>query len=150
MARFSSPFARDAGYQRHTESPKEEVPVSKNRLPGTGTARPAQSDSLCLLLDIKTVDGIFHSLLFNLSFIVHCHSLSLKMSGIDASNVKITLSENQKQLLDNDKLVFGQSFTDHMLTIEWTEEKGWDTAEIKPYGPLVLDPSCCVFHYAYE
>ncbi|ODV59987.1 branched-chain amino acid aminotransferase [Ascoidea rubescens DSM 1968] len=72
------------------------------------------------------------------------------MAELDASKLKVTLSEKKSKLLDNDKLVFGRSFTDHMLSIEWTEAEGWAAPEIKPYGPLVLDPSCCVFHYAFE
>ncbi|MEZ2120894.1 MULTISPECIES: branched-chain amino acid aminotransferase [unclassified Corynebacterium] len=42
---------------------------------------------------------------------------------------------------------FGRSFTDHMVTIEWTAEKGWHDARVRPYGPLSLDPSTSVLHY---
>ncbi|HEY1915276.1 MAG TPA: branched-chain amino acid aminotransferase [Streptosporangiaceae bacterium] len=45
---------------------------------------------------------------------------------------------------------FGQVFTDHMITIPWTAEKGWHDARLEPYGPLSLDPSTAVFHYAQE
>ena len=45
---------------------------------------------------------------------------------------------------------FGQHFTDHMFTVEWTPEKGWHDARITPYGPLVLDPATAVLHYAQE
>lgn len=69
---------------------------------------------------------------------------------LDASKVKITKNTNPSKPTPNDKLVFGQTFTDHMLAIEWTKEKGWDVPEIKPYGNLSLDPSACVFHYAFE
>lgn len=38
-----------------------------------------------------------------------------------------------------------------MLTIPWSLAKGgWGTPEIKPYGPLMLDPSASVLHYAQE
>lgn len=30
------------------------------------------------------------------------------------------------------ELKFGHTFTDHMLTIPWNEQKGWGTPEIKP------------------
>lgn len=69
---------------------------------------------------------------------------------LDASKVKITKNPNPSKPLPNDKLVFGQTFTDHMLQIEWTQEKGWASPEIRPYGPLVLDPSAAVFHYGFE
>jgi branched-chain amino acid aminotransferase len=45
---------------------------------------------------------------------------------------------------------FGQHFTDHMLTVEWTPEEGWHAARIEPYGPLTLDPATAVLHYAQE
>jgi len=45
---------------------------------------------------------------------------------------------------------FGQHFTDHMLTVEWTPDAGWHGARIEPYGPLTLDPATAVLHYAQE
>lgn len=42
---------------------------------------------------------------------------------------------------------FGDVFTDHMITISWSQGRGWHDAQIKPYGPLVLMPSTQVFHY---
>ncbi len=45
---------------------------------------------------------------------------------------------------------FGTHFSDHMLTIEWTPEKGWHDARITPYGPITLDPAAAVLHYAQE
>jgi len=45
---------------------------------------------------------------------------------------------------------FGTHFTDHMLTVEWTPERGWHDARITPYGPLLLDPATAVLHYAQE
>jgi branched-chain amino acid aminotransferase len=45
---------------------------------------------------------------------------------------------------------FGIHFSDHMLTVEWTPERGWHEARITPYGPLTLDPATAVLHYAQE
>ncbi|WP_110181772.1 branched-chain amino acid aminotransferase [Nocardioides solisilvae] len=45
---------------------------------------------------------------------------------------------------------FGQHFTDHMLTVEWTPDEGWHDARITPYGPISLDPATAVLHYAQE
>lgn len=45
---------------------------------------------------------------------------------------------------------FGNYFTDHMFTVEWTPEKGWHDARIEPYGPISLDPATAVLHYAQE
>ena len=45
-------------------------------------------------------------------------------------------------------VIFGTVFSDHMFCMEWEEGKGWYNAEIKPYGPLMLEPSSMVLHYA--
>jgi branched-chain amino acid aminotransferase len=45
---------------------------------------------------------------------------------------------------------FGKVFTDHMVTIEWNEERGWHDAILGPRGPLSLDPASAVLHYAQE
>ncbi|MBF4160382.1 branched-chain amino acid aminotransferase [Nocardioides acrostichi] len=45
---------------------------------------------------------------------------------------------------------FGNHFTDHMLTVEWTPDAGWHAARIEPYGPLSMDPAAAVLHYAQE
>ncbi|KZO99782.1 branched-chain amino acid aminotransferase II [Calocera viscosa TUFC12733] len=46
------------------------------------------------------------------------------------------------------KLVFGKTFTDHMLTVRWTSAGGWEAPVIGPYAPLSLEPSAVVLHYA--
>ncbi|EDO14529.1 hypothetical protein Kpol_265p4 [Vanderwaltozyma polyspora DSM 70294] len=74
----------------------------------------------------------------------------MTVGQLDSSIVKITNSANKSEPLPNDKLNFGKTFTDHMLTVEWTAEFGWAVPEIKPYGKLEIDPSCCVLHYAFE
>ncbi len=42
---------------------------------------------------------------------------------------------------------FGKHFTDHMVTIDWTEDKGWHDAQVRPYAPFSMDPASSVFHY---
>ena len=42
---------------------------------------------------------------------------------------------------------FGRQFTDHMVTIDWTEDKGWHNAQVRPYENLSFDPASMVFHY---
>ncbi|CCC72203.1 hypothetical protein NCAS_0J02240 [Naumovozyma castellii] len=69
---------------------------------------------------------------------------------LDASRLEITPVATPSKLRPNDELVFGKTFTDHMLTIEWTSTEGWGNPQIKPYGNLSLDPSSVVFHYAFE
>ena len=42
---------------------------------------------------------------------------------------------------------FGHYRTDHMVTIDWTEDKGWHNAAVVPYAPISLDPIASVLHY---
>lgn len=46
--------------------------------------------------------------------------------------------------------VFGRVFTDHMVSIRYTEGQGWHDAQVMPRGPLSLDPATAVLHYAQE
>ncbi len=41
---------------------------------------------------------------------------------------------------------FGKFYTDHMLICDYKDGK-WQTPEIKPYGPMSLDPASKIFHY---
>jgi branched-chain amino acid aminotransferase len=45
---------------------------------------------------------------------------------------------------------FGRVFTDHMVTIRWSADRGWHDARLEAYGPFTLDPATAVFHYAQE
>ncbi|GAB2809399.1 branched-chain amino acid aminotransferase [Actinocorallia aurea] len=66
----------------------------------------------------------------------------------------VKLAEQRKSPEELEKLLaepgFGQVFTEHMITIEWDTERGWHDAQLRPYGPLSLDPATKVFHYAQE
>src|SRR4029079_1430996 len=48
--------------------------------------------------------------------------------------------------IDLDNLAFGKFFTDHMLEVDF-EGGEWKTVEIKPYQPLLLEPSLAALHY---
>ncbi|KAJ5113536.1 Branched-chain-amino-acid aminotransferase [Penicillium angulare] len=73
-----------------------------------------------------------------------------QLAGLDASKLTVAKTETPKELIPNKDLVFGKTFTDHMLSIEWTATEGWQTPRIVPYQNLSLDPSTCVLHYAFE
>ncbi|KAI8998075.1 aminotransferase [Gaertneriomyces semiglobifer] len=72
------------------------------------------------------------------------------LAPLSSTKIVKVLTDKPKPKLPNDKLVFGQTFTDHMLVVEWDSDKGWHSPEIKPYGKISLDPSATVFHYALE
>ncbi|KAK5203686.1 branched-chain-amino-acid transaminase bat2 [Exophiala xenobiotica] len=73
-----------------------------------------------------------------------------KLPGIDPSRLELTETITPKALVSNQDLVFGRTFTDHMLSIEWTAAQGWLAPRLTPYQNLSLDPATCVFHYAFE
>ncbi|HEX7404321.1 MAG TPA: branched-chain amino acid aminotransferase [Candidatus Nanopelagicaceae bacterium] len=68
--------------------------------------------------------------------------------------VKITTSAHPISTADRTEKLsnpgFGKYYTDHMVVAEWTQEDGWGDAELKPYGPISLDPATMVFHYGQE
>ncbi|HEU0190927.1 MAG TPA: branched-chain amino acid aminotransferase [Mycobacterium sp.] len=45
---------------------------------------------------------------------------------------------------------FGKHHTDHLVSIDYAEGAGWHNARVIPYGPIQLDPSAIVLHYAQE
>ncbi|MCB2061541.1 MAG: branched-chain amino acid aminotransferase, partial [Novosphingobium sp.] len=59
-----------------------------------------------------------------------------------------TSAERRAEVLANPG--FGTNFSDHMVSIEWTEGQGWHDATIGPREPITLDPACAVLHYAQE
>jgi branched-chain amino acid aminotransferase len=42
---------------------------------------------------------------------------------------------------------FGLHFTDHMVTIRWSNGDGWHSAAVEPYHALSLDPATTALHY---
>ena len=59
----------------------------------------------------------------------------------------ITRNPNPKQKPDQDHLVFGQHFSDHMFVMDYQTGKGWHSPRIVPYGEFSLYPSAMVLHY---
>lgn len=45
-----------------------------------------------------------------------------------------------------ENLPFGKYFTDHMLEVDYEDGK-WGIPEIKPYQPMLMDPSMAALHY---
>lgn len=61
------------------------------------------------------------------------------------SNPRKKTDAQREAILENSD--FGKNFTDHMVTIRWSEEKGWHDARVQAYGPIELDPATSVLHY---
>lgn len=62
-------------------------------------------------------------------------------------NISVTLSSTRRPKPEDDSLVFGKIFTDHMFVMDYSTDKGWHDPRIVPYQPLQLDPAAMVFHY---
>ncbi len=60
---------------------------------------------------------------------------------------KITKASNSKlKDISLENIPFGKYFTDHMLEVDY-ENGEWKTPEIKPYQPILMDPSLAALHY---
>lgn len=64
------------------------------------------------------------------------------------STIAVTRASALKPKPRDSELTFGAVFTDHMAVMAYQEGLGWGEAEIRPYGPLSLDPAAAVLHYA--
>lgn len=71
-----------------------------------------------------------------------------------STNFSIKLSANPTSQEDRETILaapgFGKYFSDHMVSIDWSIERGWFDAEVRPYGPLSIDPASSVLHYGQE
>ena len=72
--------------------------------------------------------------------------MTLSTARFDIQPTKEPLSPEQRAERMQG-LGFGKVFTEHMVTIAYTEGKGWGQGTLKPYGPIVLDPAASVLHY---
>lgn len=65
----------------------------------------------------------------------------------DALEINVTKAERSKlKDLNLENIPFGKYFTDHMLEADY-ENGEWKNVEIKPYQPLLLEPSLSALHY---
>lgn len=83
--------------------------------------------------------------------------------GIDASALRVVRTRKPAKRPANETLVFGRTFTDHMLSIPWSESptadavkaaggaegavSGWETPQIHPFADISLHPAASVLHY---
>jgi branched-chain amino acid aminotransferase len=76
------------------------------------------------------------------------------MSGGDTLEFEIHPNPQPVAAAEREALLanpgFGRVFTDHLVSIRWSEGKGWYDARVERYGPISLDPATAVLHYAQE
>lgn len=70
-----------------------------------------------------------------------------KPAELDASKLIITECKTLKPIPPPEGLVYGKVKTDYMLVTEYEPKTGWSAPEIKPYGPLSLDPASSCLQY---
>ena len=47
-------------------------------------------------------------------------------------------------------LLFGKHHSDHIASVKWDENKGWNHPVIKPFEGLRLNPFCSALHYGLQ
>nr|XP_046270128.1 branched-chain-amino-acid aminotransferase, mitochondrial [Scatophagus argus] len=71
-------------------------------------------------------------------------------SSFKAADLVIERNPTCKPKPDPSTLLFGKQFSDHMLTINWSEQGGWEAPQIKPFQNLSLHPASSALHYSVE
>ena len=69
---------------------------------------------------------------------------------IQAADLTVQLSSGRLTTTPAAPKSFGAIFTDHMLTIEWSEGEGWGVPRIQPLGNLSMHPACTSLHYGIQ
>jgi len=66
----------------------------------------------------------------------------------------VSKNANPLEVSERERIIanptFGTHFTDHQVVITWEKDKGWHSAQVIPYGPIMMDPSSVVLHYGQE
>ncbi|KAG5267489.1 hypothetical protein AALO_G00222320 [Alosa alosa] len=78
------------------------------------------------------------------------NGLSDSIPSFKACDLDIDLVQTHKPKPDLAGLAFGTAFTDHMLTVEWSYQGGWQRPRIQPFGNLSIHPACSALHYAIQ
>ncbi len=77
-------------------------------------------------------------------FLFLCTKLNNMTAAVDFNITKVEHSKLNDINLEN--IPFGRYFTDHMLEADF-EDGEWKNIEIKPYQPLLMEPSMAALHY---
>ncbi len=83
-------------------------------------------------------------------------SISLTSGPTETSGLlwSVTRNENALPAAEREAILadpgFGNHFTDHMVDLCWSAKGGWHRPRVSPYGPIQLEPSAAVLHYAQE
>ncbi|CAG9532438.1 unnamed protein product [Cercopithifilaria johnstoni] len=95
-----------------------------------------------LLLPSKLAGSCFHA--------ITAASASSSFMHRDLEIIKAKREQMRQKPEPGSELLFGHQFSDHMLEIKWTEQKGWSRPLICPLHDLVIHPAAKALHYAVE
>lgn len=111
------------------------APAATITPPASGTATPTTTSAL-------TQSGIKHA----------TTGTDDAQAPLDASHINVTLTTAPRSppAPNSAEELSSRVCTDHMISARWTREHGWETPELRPYGPLAIMPSASVLHYATE
>jgi hypothetical protein len=77
-------------------------------------------------------------------------SSAVYQSKIDPSKTIIQKTTKPRERTKNEQLLFGKTFSDHMLVIDWDEVEGWKAPTIIPYGDFSISPASSCLHYGIQ
>ncbi|KAH0838607.1 aminotransferase [Lanmaoa asiatica] len=67
---------------------------------------------------------------------------------IEPSQLTVVRTTSPRQLSPSSELLFGRTFSNHMLRVPWSAKSGWGAPSIEPFSTINLTPAATVFHYA--
>lgn len=77
-------------------------------------------------------------------------SFSTYNARINSEGTIIRKSDNLKKQTPYTELLFGHTFTDHMLEVDWKKDEGWQTPVISEFKNFSMSPACVALHYALQ
>jgi len=72
------------------------------------------------------------------------------LAPLDASTLTIERDSVSRKPPPKEELVFGKTFTPHMLEVDWSVDHGWKSPRIVPYQNLPMSPAAMCLHYGLE
>lgn len=73
-------------------------------------------------------------------------------ADLDTTTIKVTNTTNYRSVPEpgSPEELSHSHCTDHMVTVRWTVQKGWETPEVRPFENLSIPPTASCLHYATE
>jgi len=73
-----------------------------------------------------------------------------QFADISANALVVTKASAKKPKPAKETLLFGHTFTDHLLSIDWDVQKGWHPPQILPFQNFSIHPAASSLHYGLE